>query len=307
MSSLVRAKTDRGFTSILGGEIGTAGIRFGILRLEEGCAGGRDLDLASPVFEEDSGLSEVALVILGGKCIVETAGKRWGPVGERDSVFAGRATAVYVPPRTRYRVSPVGAVEIAICGAPCGARCGRSRDAEGAEGAESADSRDSVDDAAGREPQIVTPDLVVANVRGTGNFRREVHDIIASNVNAHRLVVGETFTPAGNWSSYPPHKHDIDDLPHEVKMEEVYFFKVRPGHGFGVQVIYQGSPEPREEAYVVRDGDAVFIESGYHPVVTAPGYDLYYLWVMAATGARPVRTLVPRTDPAHAWVEAGAP
>ena len=149
------------------------------------------------------------------------------------------------------------------------------------------------------KPQVVTPDQVVVHVRGTGDFKREVHDIIASNMKAQRLVVGETFTPPGKWSSYPPHKHDVDDFPNEVRMEELYFFRIQPEKGFGVQVIYHSGDGSQEEAYLIRDGDAVLIESGYHPVVAAPGYAIYYLWVLAGEN----RVLAPRDDPDHAWVK----
>lgn len=82
-------------------------------------------------------------------------------------------------------------------------------------------------------------------------------------------------------------------------MEELYFFKVHPKQGFGVQVIYRSSGGCREEAYLIKDGDAVFIENGYHPVAAPPGYAVYYLWVLAGEE----RVLIPRIDPDHAWVE----
>jgi 5-deoxy-glucuronate isomerase len=108
-----------------------------------------------------------------------------------------------------------------------------------------------------------------------------------------------TVNPPGNWSSYPPHKHDEQAPPDEVRLEEVYLFKVEPPEGFGVQIRYdQGG----EHIITVRNNDAVVIRAGYHPVVAAPGYSLYYLWVMAGEG----RELIQRFDPAHSWLQANS-
>ena len=109
-------------------------------------------------------------------------------------------------------------------------------------------------------------------------------------------MVGETINPPGNWSSYPPHKHDRHAPPDEVALEELYYYRFKPETGFGVQLIYD---DRDETARIVRDGDVVAIPSGYHPVVAAPGYSLYYLWVMAGEG----RMLAPYFDPTHAWVQ----
>ena len=109
-------------------------------------------------------------------------------------------------------------------------------------------------------------------------------------------MLGETINPPGNWSSYPPHKHDRHAPPEEVALEEVYYYRFKPDGGFGVQLIYD---DRDERALIVRDGDVVAIPSGYHPVVAAPGYTLYYLWVMAGEG----RQLAPFFDARHAWVQ----
>ena len=86
--------------------------------------------------------------------------------------------------------------------------------------------------------------------------------------------------------------------PHEVQLEEVYLFKLAPEGGFGIQLLYDGD---RQDAFVVRDNGVAAIKSGYHPVVGAPGYSLYYLWVMAGNG----RQMIPALDPQHAWVQTG--
>jgi 5-deoxy-glucuronate isomerase len=131
---------------------------------------------------------------------------------------------------------------------------------------------------------------------GEGNWRRSVRTILGPDDRAARLLVGETLNPPGNWSSYPPHKHDEHVPPEEVRLEEVYLFRVDPAGGFGVQMLYGNGDE---RTFRVHDGDVAVIRSGYHPVVAAPGYDLYYLWVLAGES----RQMAPRLDPQHAWVQ----
>ena len=137
---------------------------------------------------------------------------------------------------------------------------------------------------------------------GKDNWQRDVYTSIGPNVDADRLLIGETYNPPGNWSSAPPHKHDVACPPDEGCMEEVYFFMVDPGQGFGIQRVYSGedSPAQVDDAYVVQNGDTVAIPYGYHPVVAGPGYKLYYLWILSgeerAYGAW-------RDDPTHAWLK----
>jgi len=123
-----------------------------------------------------------------------------------------------------------------------------------------------------------------------------VRTILGPEHEAGRLLVGETINPPGNWSSYPPHKHDEHRPPLEVQLEEVYLFKVDPPGGFGVQLRYD---DDGEDVRTVRDGDVAVITSGYHPVVAAPGYSLYYLWVRAGNG----RVMAPFLQPQHAWFQ----
>jgi len=133
-----------------------------------------------------------------------------------------------------------------------------------------------------------------------------VQTAVGSNVDADRLLVGETFNPPGNWSSYPPHKHDTLNPPLEAPAEEIYFFLVSPPQGWGIQRIYTAPdhPEPLDEVYVVQDGDATILPRGYHPVCAAAGYRLYYLWGIAGEERRYGAWT---DDPAHAWVKAAEP
>jgi 5-deoxy-glucuronate isomerase len=215
--------------------------------------------------------TEVCIVLLGGLANVTAGEASFPSIGGRANVFAGRATAVHIPPGLKFKIEAVGAVEAAIARAPS--------------------------DQAG-EPRLIGPEKVKVNVRGKDSFERQVHDIIDFNFPSRRLLVGETFNPPGKWSSYPPHKHDRVAPPDETKMEEVYFFKINPPQGFGFQRIY--SPDRNlDDAYVIRDNSLTKLPFGYHPVTSAPGYSLYYLWVL---GGEP-RNYTLFDDPDHKWVK----
>jgi len=225
----------------------------------------------------ESGSREIAAVILSGVVDVTVNTQRFPNLGSRKDVFSGKATAVYIPAGASFTLEVTGGepAEIALCSAPGG-------------------------EPGALAPYVVAADQVVVNHRGSGSFRRQVHDIIDHSRPAHRLVVGETFNEPGMWSSYPPHKHDVDQPPVEYKMEEIYLFKVDPPQGFGIQALYSKDPaRPLNEAHIVRSGDAVALPFGYHPVVAAPGYRLYYLWFLSGSS----RVLVPHDDPDHAWVK----
>ncbi len=229
---------------------------------------------------DETGEQEVALCLLGGKATVTVEGDGFAParyteIGGRRDVFEGDPTFVYIPCKARYTVQAVGGtLDVAVFAAP-------SR-------------RDGV-------PILITPDQVIRRTVGAGNWRRTVIAGLDERFPADRLLLGETFNPPGNWSSYPPHKHDEANPPDEVPMEEIYFFRVKPPRGFALQCIYTGAraPEPFDVVYRVRDGDTTLLPAGYHPVAAAPGYRVYYLWCLAgeerAYGAW-------SDDPDHAWV-----
>ncbi|HZU14097.1 MAG TPA: 5-deoxy-glucuronate isomerase [Chloroflexota bacterium] len=214
---------------------------------------------------------ETALVILAGACDLRAGRHAWTGLGERRDVFSGRATAVYVPAGTPYEINAASSVEIALCRAAA--------------------------PAAG-EPFVVGPGENRPRTVGRDTWRREVVDIIGEDQPAQRLVLGETYNEPGSWSSYVPHKHDVDAPPDEVRLQEIYHYRLQPPQGFGLQRVY--SPERAVDvAFAVQEGDSAFIPFGYHPVVAAGGYRLYYLWFLAGSG----RTLRPRLDENHRWVE----
>ncbi len=241
-------------------------IEFAMLRLAPG-----------ERYRAETGQDEVGIVILTGSVSLVSEAQQVADLGERASVFEGRASGVYLPINTPFSVTAgANGVEAAIC---------RSR-------------------ATAVYPfQVVRPPQVVVHDVGQGGIRRFVHDIFGvTNSQAQRLIIGETFTPAGNWSSFPPHKHDTLDLPVEVQQEELYLFKIRPENGFGIQGWYTRGDSPYaalNQADIVHNNDVTIMPYGYHPVAAPPGYDVYYLWFMVG----PVREMQPHDDPDHAWIK----
>jgi len=208
---------------------------------------------------------ETILVLQEGKGTFTTADGSW--TLSRANVFDERASAVYLPPGTALTVAAESTLEAVLFSTPA---------------------------PAGGHAAAITASGVDVNARGKANFSREVHNIFVTDSHAKRLMVGETFNPPGNWSSYPPHKHDGKDG--EVVLEEVYYYRVSPQHGFGQQMLYTADGECH--THTVRDGDAVLLPYGYHPVAAPPGYKLYYLWALAGTE----RKIGLHEDPAHTWI-----
>ncbi len=217
---------------------------------------------------------EMVFHLFGGSCSASGEGFDFKKVGDRDDVFGGKASALYIPPHTRYVIEAVTDLHAAICTAPAGA---------------------------GGAPRVIRPKDVGVRKVGKGNWYREVHDVGVENLEAKSLIFGETFNPPGNWSSAPPHKHDVDNPPEEGKLEELYYYRLRPVQGFGLQRVY--TADGYDQVFVVGDGDVVTLPRGFHPVVAAPGYDLYYFWVLAAFKERKLRA---RDDPKHKWIKNGS-
>ena len=206
----------------------------------------------------DSGERELLAVLLGGKATFEVGGKHFEKVGGRPNVFNGKPYSVYIPAKTKFNITAESNVEIAMPSAPSDLAV---------------------------EPYLVEPGKIINGIWGAANFKRYYHQILTlasqPELPAQRLIVGETFTPSGNWSTYPPHKHQVDDLPREAFHEEMYFFKVNPADGFGLCHYY--NDEGEEENFTVRNNSIHMMPRGYHTVVSAPGYTTYYLWFLAGT------------------------
>ena len=214
---------------------------------------------------------ETCLVLVSGRANIQAAGQRWDNVGERKSPFDAQAPyALYLPPGQDYTVEAVTPMELAVCSAP----------------------------AEGKFPvRMITPQQCVIEERGTGTNQRHIRNILFGNADAERLLVVEVITPNGNWSSYPPHKHDTDAIPNETQLEETYYHRLNPPQGFAFQRVYTND-RSLDETMSVEDGDVVMVPRGYHPVGAPHGYDLYYLNVMAG----PKREWIFHNDPDHEWI-----
>ncbi len=200
---------------------------------------------------------EILAVILGGKATFEIGSQTFEKVGGRPNVFSGKPHSVYIQAGAKYTIKAESAVEIALPSAP-------------------SDETDF-------QPYVISPAQVASGVWGAANFKRYFSQVLTlaaqPEMSARRLIVGETFTPSGNWSTYPPHKHQVDDLPRQAFHEEMYYFKVNPSEGFGICHYY--NEEGEEENFTVRDNSIHMMPRGFHTVVSAPGYTTYYLWFLA--------------------------
>jgi 5-deoxy-glucuronate isomerase len=195
---------------------------------------------------------ESCLVILGGRGTVECDGARW-EVGGRADAFDGPASALYLPPGTDATLTAItDVVEIAI----------------------------GVARGDGASARLLEASRMRREVRGSGAMERTIRHILMEDQPASSLLVTEVVTPAGHWSSYPPHKHDTDDPPRERKLEEIYYFRFRDPRAFGLMRVYTAD-RSLDETIAVRDRDLVLVPRGYHTFSAAPGYDAYYLNVMA--------------------------
>ncbi len=210
---------------------------------------------------------EAALVVLGGKATVD-----WGEgpreIGGRSDVFSGYPYAIYLPSQTPFEVSAITTCELADCRAPSSARL---------------------------VPRVITPAECREEIRGGGNCTRQIVDVIRPDFPAEKLLICEVYTPSGNWSSYPPHKHDVHNPPCEVDLDETYYYRIAKREGYALQRLYDAAGT-RDDTLMVADGDVVLIKEGYHPVVAAHGYDVYYLNVLAGSA----RSMAASDDPRYA-------
>jgi 5-deoxy-glucuronate isomerase len=222
--------------------------------------------------EIDTGARELCLVALSGRIEVKAGDFASGVIGERADVFSGLPWSVYLPPNTHAIVTAAGAAEIALCTAPATGKLA---------------------------PRVIPPSAVETLTRGKGTNTRHVRNILSETAEAESLLVVEVITPSGHWSSYPPHKHDSDDLPRESLLEETYYHRLDPPQGYAMQRVYTDD-RSLDETMTVGDRDVVLVPRGYHPCAAAHGYELYYLNVMAG----PKRVWRFHNDPAHEWLMA---
>lgn len=239
---------------------GWAYVGFEVLTLAEGA-----------VTSRETGDRELCLVVINGVVEVTSGNETWPALGGRSDPWSGPPDAVYLPPGRSLSIhGQAEGTEVGLCWAP----------APGG-------------GAAGR---ILPGDEIEVERRGHGSLERLIHPILMDDREAESLLVCEVLTPGGHWSSYPPHKHDVDDPPAQTFLEETYYHRISPDRGFGLQRVYT-EDRSLDETISFGDRDCVLVPRGYHTVSAPPGYDLYYLNVMAG----PTRLWAVANDPAHEW------
>ncbi len=220
---------------------------------------------------------EYAHVILGGTCTIHTSQGDFKHVGRRRDVFSGMPYALYLSRGVDFEIEALSdGFEVASCWVP------------------------ATEDHPAR---LVTPKDSAIELRGGGNASRQINSILPPGFDCQRIVAVEVYTPSGNWSSYPPHKHDIhrvapDGKLLEADLEEIYFYKIDRREGYAYQRVYTGD-HSIDALMLARNHDAVLVPEGYHPVVSAPGYTTYYLNFLAGSA----QSLANSDDPAYAWVK----
>lgn len=250
---------DGSVTRITPASAGWTYVGFEVLGLAAGAAAVRETDGV-----------EACLVAVAGGFEVKVDSGETGSAPGRPGPFGGLPDAVYLPPGHEYTVTASVDAEVAICTAP----------------------------AEGRFPLQELPGSAInPETRGYGRLERTIHPILMGDLEAESLLVCEVKTPAGNWSSFPPHKHDRDNLPEETFLEETYYHRIEPQAGFALQRVYTGEGD-LDESMAVPDRGTVLVPRGYHTVSAPPGYDNYYLNVMAG----PHREWLIHNDPAHEWL-----
>ncbi len=216
--------------------------------------------------------NEHLVLVLEGRARLRAGDEDLGEQGSRDSVFDGPPPPVLlVAPGTSLEVTATTDALVAIGAAPGGEL---------------------------RRTELFAPADILVEARGEGNTARRIHHLLPPGTEAGRLIAFEVYTPGGNWSSYPPHKHDTENPPIEARLEELYYYKfAKPGQGFAFARVY--TPDRSlDETMTPMDGDLVLVPEGYHPVGVPAGYDCYYLNVMAG----PNRAWHFTLDPDHEWL-----
>ncbi len=221
---------------------------------------------------QETGEREVILVMVEGRAHVRAAGGDFGEQGDRMDVFEKTAPhCVYVPNGTDWQATATTPCTLAICSAP-----GKG----------------------GHAAHAIDPATITLTRRGTGNNTRFINNIaMEGEDHADSLLVTEVFTPTGNWSSYPPHRHDEDDFPRMTYLEETYYHRLNPAQGYGHQRIFTDAGD-LDETITVRNHDVVLVPRGHHPCGVPWGYEMYYLNVMAG----PLRKWRFENHPDHDWI-----
>ncbi|MGF9692480.1 5-deoxy-glucuronate isomerase [Rhizobium sp. 0TCS1.26] len=221
---------------------------------------------------EQTGETEVILVLVEGKAEISGGGKAFGELGDRMSVFEKTPPhCVYVPAGADWSATATTDCTLAVCTAPA---------------------------KPGREAEVIGPAGIALTERGKGANTRYIFPIAMEDRDvADSLLVTEVFTPSGNWSSYPPHRHDEDNFPEMTYLEETYYHRLNPSQGFGFQRVFTDDGS-LDQTMAVSDGDLVLVPKGHHPCGVPYGYEMYYLNVMAGS----LRKWRFQNHPDHDWI-----
>jgi 5-deoxy-glucuronate isomerase len=228
------------------------------------------------IWKGHTGNNEYAIILLGGNYSVVTDKGSWETKNGRQDVFSGIAHSLYLPRHTNFELKAESEkLDIAY------GWCKTDKDFN---------------------PVFKTPDQVAIEIRGGDNATRQINDLLGPGFPCHKLVSVEVYTPSGNWSSFPAHKHDeriIDEDGNlkEAELEEIYFYKINKPQGYAIQQVYT-SDRSLDELSIARNNSAVLVPKGYHPVVAGHGYDVYYLNFLAGSD----QSLANTPDPDHAWI-----
>jgi len=216
---------------------------------------------------------ESVFVIIEGSCSISSEEERWDL--QRRSVFVDTASAIFISPKHTLSITAKEKTILAVCKARADKKF---------------------------KTTYIPKENIVSEIRGEKGFKRKVFNIVNTETQTQRIAVGETINEPGEWSSFPPHKHDVfikeNEKIIEVPLEEAYYFRIEPKTGFGFQRLYT-KDGLFDEAYVIQDGDVTHIPRGYHPVANIPGHKLYYLWMLAGEE----RKYIWNTDPDFKWIE----
>lgn len=242
------------------GECSLKKLEFGIIELNAGDK--LDFNTAD---------KETAFVMLEGHCNVSFGDTKWENIGNRNTVFENhKAETVYMPIEQELTIEAIDHIKIAVCAT-------------------------HVDEKT--EPQLLRADRVPVKLLGKVPYERETSFLVDDTTNAKVLTIGECYVTEGNWAGFPPHKHDEDNMPVECICEEIYYFLFDPKQGFGVQCVYTADGKI-DEAYRVQNDELVEFPYGYHTTVSTPGYQTYFLWLMAGDYQGFNRS----NDPIHDWI-----
>jgi 5-deoxy-glucuronate isomerase len=228
------------------------------------------------VWEGYTGEQEYGIILLSGNYRVQTDHGNWETVNGRQDVFSGIAHTLYLPRRTHFKLTAESEILDLAWG-----WCDTDQD---------------------HPARFKRPEEAAIEIRGGDNANRQINSLIEPGFDCHRLVAVEVYTPSGNWSSFPAHKHDerkVDASGNllEARLEETYFYKVDQPQGYAIQQIYTYD-RSLDEIAVARNNDIVMVPRGYHPVVAGHGYHVYYLNFLTGSD----QSLANTDDPDHAWI-----